>query len=178
VPWGAGRPRIQARIGPTFDISPVRAAPRASGTACISRGRGTDFLQNGHFVKSQPAPLPSGGRNRGASPRWPKRTALRSLGLQGVYRDGDAGHSLIRSTSACLSRSNARLCNRPFRVASNCREMVWISRYPFPTKHLSVDLNKVSLPLEAFIDAYSVFLGDQRSHDVVLFRQDIQLETC
>jgi hypothetical protein len=39
----AGRFQIQARMEPTFDISPVRAASRVSGKACIGTCRGADF---------------------------------------------------------------------------------------------------------------------------------------
>jgi hypothetical protein len=49
----AGRLQIQARVEPTFDISPARAAPRPSGKACISESQITDSRQNVRFVKSR-----------------------------------------------------------------------------------------------------------------------------
>jgi hypothetical protein len=59
-PWGNASSRTleaawlqsPARMAPVFDISPVRAAPRVSGKACVSWSRSTNSRQNAHFVKT------------------------------------------------------------------------------------------------------------------------------
>jgi hypothetical protein len=76
----AGRFQIQARMEPTFDILPVRAASRVSGKARIATCRDADFRQNVRFVKSRTRCLSS---RRSKSRSRPQMAKAHSFAVTG-----------------------------------------------------------------------------------------------